>query len=88
MRASIVSLRYQDGLDGADRVELTLANDRLQWLDHPLLQVDTGLELRIGYAPDPLDRVFVGEITGVEAIVPVRRHADRHTSSRTTSCSG
>ncbi len=70
MRASIVSLRYQDGLAGADRVELTLANDRLQWLDHPLLQVDAGLELRIGYAPDPLDRVFVGEITGVEASFP------------------
>jgi phage protein D len=70
MRGAIISLRYQDGLQGADRVELTLANDRLQWLDHPLLQADTGLELDIGYAPGPLENVFVGEITGVEASFP------------------
>ncbi len=56
--------------EGADRVELTLANDRLQWLDHPLLQLDTRFELDIGYAPDPLETVFVGEITGVEATFP------------------
>ena len=70
MRASITSLRYQDGLEGADRVELVLANEALQWLDHPLLQVDTGFELDIGYAGKPLETVFVGEITGVEAAFP------------------
>src|SRR3954466_7798185 len=70
MRASITSLRYQDGLQGADRVELTLANDSLQWLDHPLLRADTGLELLLGYAPHPLEKVFVGEISGVEATFP------------------
>jgi uncharacterized protein len=66
MRASITSMRYEDGLEGADRVELTLVNDRLQWLDHPLLQTDVGFELEIGYAPDPMETVFVGEVTGVE----------------------
>jgi hypothetical protein len=70
MRASITSLRYQDGLEGADRVELTLANQGLQWLNHSLLQVDRGLELRIGYAPDPFERVFVGEITGITPTFP------------------
>ena len=70
MRAAITSLRYQDGLEGADRVELVLANDGLQWLDHPLLQVDMGLMLDIGYAGTPLETVFVGEITGVEATFP------------------
>lgn len=70
MRAAITSVRHQDGMQGADRVELTLANDRLQWLDHPLLQIDTPLELRMGYASSPLERVFVGEITGVEASFP------------------
>jgi uncharacterized protein len=70
MRAAISSLRYQDGLEGADRVELTLVNDRLKWLDHPLLQVDTRLELDLGYAPAPLETVFVGEITGLEASFP------------------
>jgi hypothetical protein len=32
--------------------------------------VDLGLELQIGYAPDPLERVFVGEITGVTPSFP------------------
>jgi hypothetical protein len=70
MRACVVSVRYQDGLRGADRVELTVANDRLRWLDHPLLQLDTGFELRMGYAPDPLETVFVGEVTGIDATFP------------------
>jgi uncharacterized protein len=70
MRASVISVRYQDGLEGADRVELTLANPGLVWLDHPLLAVDNGFELRMGYAPDPLETVFVGEITGVNATFP------------------
>jgi len=70
MRAAITSVRYQDGLEGADRVELELSNERLQWLDHPLLQTDTKLELEIGYAPDPTETVFVGEVTGVETSFP------------------
>jgi uncharacterized protein len=70
LRASISSLSYQDGLEGADRVEITLANEQLRWLDHPLLQVDNGFKLRIGYAGTPLEEVFVGEITGVEPTFP------------------
>lgn len=66
LRASITSINYQDGIEGADRVEVTFANPDLRWLEHPLLQVDNGLKLSIGYAPDPLEEVFVGEITGVE----------------------
>jgi uncharacterized protein len=70
MRAGITSLRYEDGLEGADRVELTLSNPGLQWLDHLLLQLDTSFALRIGYAPDPFEQVFVGEITGVTPSFP------------------
>jgi uncharacterized protein len=70
MRASVTSVRHQDGLEGADRVELTLANPGLVWLDHPLLGIDGGFELQMGYAPDPLETVFVGEITGVNATFP------------------
>jgi phage protein D len=70
MRSAITAVRHQDGMSGADRVELTLANDRLQWLDHPLLQPDTPFELEIGYAPGPLKLVFVGEITGIESTFP------------------
>lgn len=70
LRASVMSVNYQDGIEGADRVEITLANERLRWLDHPLLQVDNGFSLSIGYAPDPLEEVFVGEVTGVEPSFP------------------
>src|SRR5690349_4015969 len=70
LQASAVSVNYQDGMEGADRVEVTFANPDLQWLDHPLLQVDNPFTLSIGYAPDPLEEVFVGEITGVEPTFP------------------
>ncbi|HEV7473307.1 MAG TPA: hypothetical protein VGN90_04605 [Pyrinomonadaceae bacterium] len=70
LRAAIVSINYQDGMEGADRVEVTIANEDLRWLDHPLLQVDNGLKLSLGYVPDPLEEVFVGEITGVETNFP------------------
>lgn len=70
LRGSISSLTYTDGLEGADSVEVTFANQNYQWLDHPLLAVDQGFKLFIGYAPDPLEEVFVGEITGVEPSFP------------------
>ncbi|MGB9180933.1 MAG: hypothetical protein WCB68_17000 [Pyrinomonadaceae bacterium] len=70
LRAAIASISYQDGIEGADRVEVTIANDNLRWLDHPLLQPDNGFTLSLGYAPDPLEEVFVGEITGVEPTFP------------------
>lgn len=70
LRASVSSVSYQTGLDGADRVELTLVNEQLRWLDHPLLALDNELAVSIGYAPDPLDQVFVGEIVGHTATFP------------------
>ena len=54
LRGSISSVNYEDGMQGADRVEVTFANPSLRWLDHPLLSVDTPFALSIGYAPDPL----------------------------------
>jgi hypothetical protein len=68
--AAVSSITYQDGLEGADRVEVTFANPGLRWLDHPLLQVDNGFTLSTGYVPGPLEEVFVGEITGVEPSFP------------------
>jgi hypothetical protein len=70
LRASITSVNYQTSLEGADRVELTLVNENLCWLDHPLLALDNNLTLSIGYAPDPLKRVFVGEIVSQAASFP------------------
>ena len=70
LRGSISSMTYTDGMEGADSVEVTFANQNLQWLDSSLLTVDQGFKLFIGYAPDPLEQVFVGEITGVEPTFP------------------
>jgi hypothetical protein len=70
LRGAVSSVSYTDGIEGADRVEVTFANPGLRWLDHPLLAVDNGFRLSIGYAPDPLEEVFVGEITGVEPTFP------------------
>jgi hypothetical protein len=70
LRAAVTSVTYQDGLEGADRVEVSFANPNLRWLDHPVLQADNGFKLSIGYAPGPFEEVFVGEITGVEPSFP------------------
>lgn len=70
LAGAIGSISYTDGIEGADRVEVSIANPSLQWLDHPLLQVNNGLTLSIGYAPDRLKEVFVGEITGIEPSFP------------------
>lgn len=70
LRGAMTSITYQDGIEGADRIEVTFANPGLRWLDHPILQVDNGFKLSIGYAPDPLEEVFVGEIVAVEPSFP------------------
>src|SRR6266705_926338 len=70
LRAAVMRISYQDGIEGADRVEVTLANDRFQWIDHPLLQIDNGFTLAIGYLPETPKEVFFGEITGVNATFP------------------
>jgi hypothetical protein len=70
LRGSIISLSYQNGIEGADSVDVTIANQGLQWLDNPLLAVDQGVKLSMGYAPNPLDEIFVGEITAVEPSFP------------------
>ncbi|HMG36489.1 MAG TPA: hypothetical protein VKM94_21310 [Blastocatellia bacterium] len=68
--AAVSSINYQDAIEGADRVEVTFANQNLKLLDDLQLQVDNGFKLSIGYAPDTLEEVFVGEITGVEPTFP------------------
>ena len=70
LRASISSVSHQTGLEGADRVELTLVNENLRWLDHRLLALDRTLALSLGYAPDALEQMFVGEIVSHTASFP------------------
>lgn len=70
LRSSISSVSLQTGLEGADRVELSLANQGLRWIDDPLFRIDRELTLSMGYAPDPLAQMFVGEIVGHSASFP------------------
>lgn len=70
LRASVTAVSLQTGLEGVDRVELTLANEGLRWLDHPALKLDRQLSISLGYAPDPLQQMFVGEIVGHNASFP------------------
>lgn len=70
LRGCMSSVTYQDGLKGSDRVEVTFANHNFRWLGHPLLEVDKSFNLSIGYLPDQMEEVFVGEITGVEPSFP------------------
>jgi hypothetical protein len=60
----------QTGLEGSDRVDLALANEGLRWLDHPALSLDREFSVLMGYAPDPLQRMFAGEIVGHNAAFP------------------
>lgn len=62
LRASIASVTVQTGLEGADRLELTIVNEALRWLDHPLLRLDRVLAVSLGYLPEGLEQVFVGEV--------------------------
>src|SRR3954470_19599582 len=70
MRACVTSVSSQNALSGSDRVELSLVNEQLRWLDHPLLKNDNELAVSMGYAPDPLQQMFVGKITGQTATFP------------------
>ena len=89
LRASILSVRCQTGYEGLDEVEITIANEKLRWLDTPLFALDTGLSLKVGYAPAPLVQVFDGDIVAHGAAFPsgamptmtVTAHDRRHNMS-------
>jgi phage protein D len=70
LRAAVTSVRFEEGLEGAGRVEVQFANQGLRLLEEPLLDLDRRLELRLGYRPSAMQGVFVGEITGVEPTFP------------------
>lgn len=70
IRGSIIRISHQDGIEGSDRVDMSVANPSQRFLDHPLFTVDNSFQLSLGYAPGPLDIVFTGVITGVETNFP------------------
>ena len=70
LRASIQAVRCHTGYEGLDELEITIANEKLRWLDHDLFALDTGISLKLGYAPDPLVQVFDGEMVAHGASFP------------------
>jgi hypothetical protein len=67
VKASVTEIRHESGLEGADRVEMVLADDGLRWIDNPLFATDIPFDLELGYLPDGMEAVFFGEITGIRA---------------------
>ena len=97
LRSSVTGIRYQDGINASDRVEVSFANANLRWLQNHIrglgfqpfptgiavgpigrldaaadgtFDLDNKLSLDMGYAPDPLERMFLGEVTGVNVTFP------------------
>jgi phage protein D len=97
LRSAITSIRYEDGVNASDRVEVGIANADLRWIQSHIrglgfqpfptgvrigpigalsvvaegqFDMDNKVELSLGYAPDPLASVFVGEVTGVAVSFP------------------
>jgi phage protein D len=70
LRGSVTSMSLSTGLGAADRVELQLVNEGLRWLDDRSIALDRELKLLLGYAPDPLQQLFVGEIVSHSATFP------------------
>lgn len=70
LRRAMASVSFTTGFEGADRVEVVVANQALRWLDHALLKLETPVRLAMGYIPDGVVPVFAGELTGVAANFP------------------
>ncbi|MYS85051.1 phage late control D family protein [Embleya scabrispora] len=70
LRGSVTGVTCQTGMGDADRLEVSLANEGLRWLDDPLLRLDTEVSIALGYAPDEPRRLFTGEVVGTEASFP------------------
>ncbi len=70
LRHAISAINYQSALEGADRVEITVINSDLRWLDHPLMTLDNKVTLSLGYAPGRLTQVFLGEIVSLSPSFP------------------
>jgi Bacteriophage probable baseplate hub protein len=96
VRSTVSSVRYEDGRNAADRVEIELGNPDLRWLQNHIrglgfrpptgldigpvrafqaapagtFDLDNSLTLSLGYLPGPLELMFQGEVTGIEASFP------------------
>jgi uncharacterized protein len=97
VRTAVTSLRYEDGRNAADRIEVGIANPNLRLLKNHIrglgfqpfptavslgpirigeaapagtFDIDNKVTVAMGYAPNPLEDMFEGEITGVSVTFP------------------
>ncbi len=70
LRAAISQVSLTSALDGADRVEITIANQYLQWTDLRQLRVGSSVKLWLGYNPGDFTQMFVGDVVSAEATFP------------------
>jgi phage protein D len=70
VRTRVMSIRFEESMEGANRVEVELANPDLRLLDRSLLDLDVRLDLSLGYRPSSVRHVFTGTVTGVEPAFP------------------
>ncbi|MER6784319.1 hypothetical protein ABT330_06705 [Streptomyces sp. NPDC000658] len=71
LRGSVTQISCATGLGAeADRLEISLANEGLRWLDHRLFALDTPVTLALGYAPHEPMPLFHGQVVGTDADFP------------------
>jgi phage protein D len=70
LRGRVTSVRFDEALEGAGRVELELANPGLALLDPLPVALEDPFELSLGYRRDGPRPVFAGAVTGIEASFP------------------
>jgi phage protein D len=70
LRASVTRVHFEESLEAADRVEVEFANQGLRLLDHPLFQLDTSVQLALGYRSSGILPVFKGTVSGVDPVFP------------------
>jgi phage protein D len=70
LRAAVSRISVTQGIEGVDRLELTVSDEAVRWLDHPQIALDRELRVELGYAPDPLEQVFVGDVVGLTPSFP------------------
>lgn len=70
LRTRITGIRFEESMEGANRVEIELADPDLRLGDHAELDLDVPLGLALGYQPGLMEPMFTGTVTGVEPSFP------------------
>lgn len=67
LRAAITKVSWSNDVSAADKFDFSVHDPNEFWFKHSLLKPENEISLALGYAPDPLEDVFLGDITGQNA---------------------